>query len=92
MESDRGLDREWYRWEYNVGMRVKTSVTLPKDLLTRIDRTDRNRSAFVERAARAYLAALERARRDTRDREILDLHSKRMNAEAADVLEYQGLP
>jgi metal-responsive CopG/Arc/MetJ family transcriptional regulator len=78
--------------EYNGGMRVKTSVSLPKDLLIRIDRADRNRSAFVEKAARAYLASLERTRRDARDLEILNTNAERLNAEAADVLTYQSPP
>jgi metal-responsive CopG/Arc/MetJ family transcriptional regulator len=73
-------------------MRVKTSVTLPKDLLIRIDRANRNRSAFVEKAARAYLARLERTRRDARDLEILNTNAERLNAEAADVHKYQRLP
>jgi metal-responsive CopG/Arc/MetJ family transcriptional regulator len=81
-----------YKLEYDRGMRVKTSVTLPKDLLIRIDRVDRNRSAFVEKASRAYLATLEKTRRDARDLEILNTHAERLNAEAADVLKYQGLP
>jgi metal-responsive CopG/Arc/MetJ family transcriptional regulator len=71
-------------------MRVKTSVTLPGDLLAKIDRVDSNRSAFVERAARAYLAALERARRNQRDLRILNANADRLNAEAADVLSYQA--
>ncbi len=71
-------------------MRVKTSVTLPQELLARIDRVERNRSAFVEKASRVYLASLERARRNARDLEILNANANRLNAEAADVLEYQS--
>ena len=44
-------------------MRVKTSITLPKELLSRLDRVDKNRSALIERAALAYLARLEREKR-----------------------------
>jgi metal-responsive CopG/Arc/MetJ family transcriptional regulator len=73
-------------------VRVKTSITLPQDLLARIDRLDSNRSAFVERAARAYLARLERARREARDIEIINRNAGRLNAEAMDVLEYQRVP
>jgi|HubBroStandDraft_6_1064221.scaffolds.fasta_scaffold3160072_2 metal-responsive CopG/Arc/MetJ family transcriptional regulator len=73
-------------------MRVKTSVTLPQELLARIDRVDRNRSAFVEKASRVYLASLERARRNARDLEILNANADRLNAEASDVLEYQAVP
>jgi metal-responsive CopG/Arc/MetJ family transcriptional regulator len=73
-------------------MRVKTSVTLPKELLTRMDAVERNRSAFIERAARAYLAELERRRRNSRDLQILNANARALNAEAADVLAYQAFP
>jgi len=73
-------------------VRVKTSVTLPRELLKSIDREDPNRSAFIERATRAYLARLDKARRDAADVQIINRHADRLNREAQDVLEYQGLP
>lgn len=73
-------------------MRVKTSITLPADLLERVDRIDSNRSAFLERAALAYLARLEQARRDRRDIAIINRHARRLNREALETLEYQMLP
>lgn len=73
-------------------VRVKTSVTLPKDLLASIGRLDQNRSRFLERAAQAYLARLEEAKRDSRDVEIINRNADRLNREAQDVLDYQGLP
>ena len=73
-------------------MRVKTSVTLPADLLESIDRADPNRSAFIERAARAYLARLRKAERAARDIQIINRNAERLNHEAQDVLEYQRLP
>jgi metal-responsive CopG/Arc/MetJ family transcriptional regulator len=73
-------------------VRVKTSVTLSSDLLAHIDRVERNRSAFMERAARAYLAQLEKAARDAKDVSTINRHADRLNKEAAEVLEYQGLP
>jgi metal-responsive CopG/Arc/MetJ family transcriptional regulator len=73
-------------------MRVKTSVTLPEELLGEIDRLDSNRSAFLERAARQYLTQASKATRDARDAAIIERHAKRLNEEAMDVLEYQGLP
>ena len=73
-------------------MRVKTSVTLPEELLGEIDRLDSNRSAFLERAARQYLTQAAKTTRDARDAAIIERHSKRLNEEAMDVLEYQGLP
>lgn len=73
-------------------MRVKTSITLPDDLLAHIDKADSNRSSFLERAARHYLTRLKKAERETRDAAILDVHAERLNREALDVLEYQDLP
>jgi metal-responsive CopG/Arc/MetJ family transcriptional regulator len=73
-------------------VRIKTSITLPADLLQSIDRVDSNRSALIERATRAYLARLDRMRREARDVEIINANAERLNKEALDVLEYQGLP
>ena len=73
-------------------MRVKTSITLPQELLGRLDRIDKNRSALLERAARAYLEKLENEQRDQRDLEIINRNADRLNREAEDVLEYQQVP
>ena len=73
-------------------MRVKTSITLPAELLVRLDRLDNNRSALLERAALDYLDRLQREEQDRRDVEIINRHAKRLNREALDTLEYQELP
>jgi metal-responsive CopG/Arc/MetJ family transcriptional regulator len=73
-------------------VRVKTSITLPKELLGRLDQVDNNRSALLERAALAYLAQLERQVRDQKDIEIIDRNAGRLNREARDTLGYQQLP
>ena len=73
-------------------MRVKTSITLPQELLSRLDLVDKNRSALLERAAVSYLAVIERERRDRQDREIIDRNSERLNKEALDALSYQQIP
>ena len=70
-------------------MRVKTSITLPQELLNRLDRLDRNRSALLERAALVYLAQLEKQARDRKDVEIIDQNAERLNREAIDALDYQ---
>jgi metal-responsive CopG/Arc/MetJ family transcriptional regulator len=75
-----------------VFVRIKTSITLPEELLVSIDRVDSNRSSFIERACRAYLVRLEKAKRDAADAEIINRNADRLNYEARDVLEYQGLP
>ncbi len=49
-----------------------------------------NRSEFLEKAAWARLAALERRRREERDRGILNRKARDLNSEALDVLEYQA--
>jgi metal-responsive CopG/Arc/MetJ family transcriptional regulator len=73
-------------------VRVKTSITLPSELLSQLDRVDKNRSALLERAARAYLTRLESQQRDRRDIEIINRNADRLNREAMDTLEYQQLP
>jgi metal-responsive CopG/Arc/MetJ family transcriptional regulator len=72
-------------------VRVKTSITLPEELLGRLDRVDNNRSALLERAALAYLAHIEREKRDQKDIEIINRNAERLNREALDILEYQRL-
>jgi metal-responsive CopG/Arc/MetJ family transcriptional regulator len=73
-------------------VKVKTSITLPEELLGRLDRLGKNRSALLERAALAYLARLEREERDRRDVEIINRNAERLNREAMDTLDYQQLP
>jgi metal-responsive CopG/Arc/MetJ family transcriptional regulator len=72
-------------------MRVKTSVTLPAELIARLDLIDSNRSAVLERAARAFLALHERQSRDARDMEIIGRNADALNREAADALAFQRL-
>jgi metal-responsive CopG/Arc/MetJ family transcriptional regulator len=79
-------------WAYSYLVRVKTSITLPKELLGRLDRLDKNRSALLERAALAYLAQLEGQARDQKDIEIINRNAKSLNRDAIDTLEYQQLP
>lgn len=74
-------------------MKVKTSVTLSEDLLDEIDKLGdqfRNRSEFLETAARAFISQLQRSQQDARDLEIINRNAKRLNREAADVLAFQG--
>jgi len=74
------------------GTRVKTSVTLPEDLLRSLDRIARgqtNRSRLIEEALRDLLERRARAERDARDLEIINRNADRLNDEAADVLGYQ---
>lgn len=73
-------------------MKVKTSITLPEELLSALDRAaggHTNRSRLIEQAVRALLESKARATRDARDIEVINRHADRLNAEAADVLDYQ---
>ena len=77
----------WYVYR----VRVKTSVTLPEQLLQQIDQEDSNRSGFLEKAARQYLAQIARAKREARDEQILNAHLESINKDALDTSEYQDL-
>jgi metal-responsive CopG/Arc/MetJ family transcriptional regulator len=77
-----------------VELRVKTSVTLPVDLLRSLDRAagpHGNRSRLVEQAIRALLEGRAKAERDTKEIGLINRHADRLSNEAADVLEYQTL-
>lgn len=73
-------------------MKTKTSVTLSQDILELIDQNaqgEKNRSAFIETAVRAYLTVIKRHRRDQEDLLLINRLSDRLNAEASDVLGFQ---
>lgn len=73
-------------------MRVKTSVTLPKDLLLRVDALagkKHKRSEVIESALRDFLQNKQRAERDQRELETINANAEKLNEEALDVLEYQ---
>ena len=76
-------------------MKTKTSVTISDDVLRAVDSVagaDSNRSQFIETAVKRFLEHLRRERRNARDLEIINRRSKRLNREAAAVLDFQGLP
>ena len=74
-------------------MKVKTSITLSQELLreidTQIEAQERSRSEFIEEAVRAFLAGADRAALQVREAALLRKHAAALNAEMADVLEYQ---
>ena len=73
--------------------RVKTSVTLPGDLLRSVDRIaggETNRSRVIEEALRDLVERRAKAERDARDLEIINRNAERLNDEAEDVLDYQA--
>jgi metal-responsive CopG/Arc/MetJ family transcriptional regulator len=82
-------------WEYFGSMKIKTSITLAEDLLKVIDEQSgphKNRSVFIEKAVRAYVAQVTRDRQNARDLDIINRQADRLNQEAEDVLTYQVLP
>jgi len=73
-------------------MKVKTSITLSREILRAIDRHHsefKSRSEFLEVAARGFLTRLARTKADRRDLNIINRHADELNAEAEDVLAYQ---
>ncbi len=83
------------RWSIFGGMKVKTSITLSRELLQAVDaRTGRgrSRSEFIEAALQAFLDKSMRDERGARDLEILNRRATRLNREAVDVLAYQVIP
>ena len=74
-------------------MKVKTSVTLSEDILKRLARAARkgeSRSQTVERLVQEGLASRERRSADAEELARINRHADSLNAEALDVLEYQG--
>jgi metal-responsive CopG/Arc/MetJ family transcriptional regulator len=73
-------------------MKLKTSITLPQELVEQIDDLVGqygNRSTLIERAIRDFLAAQTRRVRDAEDLAILNGNADDLNREASDVLSYQ---
>jgi Arc/MetJ-type ribon-helix-helix transcriptional regulator len=76
-------------------MKVKTSITLSRELLDAVDAQTgrgRSRSEFIEAALQAFLDKSMRDERGARDLEILNRRATRLNREAVDVLAYQVIP
>jgi metal-responsive CopG/Arc/MetJ family transcriptional regulator len=74
-------------------MKLKTSITLSKDVLEDVDRlagSKHSRSSFIERVLRKYLRDRSRAALQARDLERLNNAADRLNSEAAEVLDYQA--
>lgn len=74
-------------------MRVKTSVTLPKDLLLRVDAftgKKHKRSAVIETALRQYIARETPKALNQSDMEIINANADLLNQQAAETLEFQA--
>ena len=74
-------------------MKIKTSVTLSREVLSAVDRLagrNGNRSALIERAIVEYVARRAMAARDKKDRDLLDRHADALNRETSEVLDFQA--
>jgi metal-responsive CopG/Arc/MetJ family transcriptional regulator len=73
-------------------MKVKTSITVDKDLLKAVDALSgkyKNRSEFIEAALHSYIALITRSEQNAKDLEIINHYADDLNREALDVLDYQ---
>lgn len=73
-------------------MKVKTSITLSKNLLKEIDliiSKSGNRSLFIEEAIKNYLIHKKRDLRNKNDLDIINRSADELNKEADDILSYQ---
>jgi metal-responsive CopG/Arc/MetJ family transcriptional regulator len=74
-------------------MKVKTSITLSKEVLEavrRITPKGGSRSETIERLLRDGFSRRARRARDRRDLELINQNAERLNQEAEDVLSYQA--
>jgi metal-responsive CopG/Arc/MetJ family transcriptional regulator len=74
-------------------MRVRTSVTLPKELLIKVDALAGKkfkRSAIVESALRDYVAKENRNELNKRDIEIINKNADLINKQVKETLSFQA--
>ena len=73
-------------------MKVKTSITISKNLLKEIDliiSKSGNRSHFIEEAINNYLNQKRRITRNKKDLILINNSADELNKEAEDILSYQ---
>jgi len=74
-------------------MKEKTSITLSKEILSRIDRIagpKQSRSAFIEAVLAQYLRKRARAQIEARDLELLNKAADELSVEVEEVLRDQA--
>ncbi len=74
-------------------MRVRTSVTLPKELLIKVDALagkKHKRSAIVESALRDYVTKENRNELNKRDIEIINKNADLINKQVKETLSFQA--
>jgi len=75
-------------------MKEKTSITLSTEVLAGIDEiagSKHSRSAFIEQVLKGYLRQRAREEANARDLHCLNQAARRLNTEAEDAIEYQGI-
>jgi metal-responsive CopG/Arc/MetJ family transcriptional regulator len=73
--------------------KVRTSITLPKELLLKVDALagkSRNRSAIVESALRDYVTKKNGEKLNKRDIEIINANAALINKQVEETLEFQA--
>ncbi|HKO03808.1 MAG TPA: ribbon-helix-helix protein, CopG family [Candidatus Acidoferrales bacterium] len=73
-------------------MKEKTSITLSPEVLAKVDQlagSRLSRSAVIEEVLRSFFRERSRRKMHARDLERINAAAGRLNAEAAEVLEYQ---
>ena len=74
-------------------MKVRTSVTLPRELLVEVDALagkKHKRSAIVETALRDYVAKKNGNELNKRDIEIINKNAEMINKQVEETLEFQA--
>ncbi len=73
-------------------MKLKTSLTLSEDLVTKLDRMAGpkvSRSAFIEKVLRDFVEGRTQALREAREVAAINRHAAKLNAEMKDALSFQ---
>ncbi len=77
---------------YTFGMTVKTSISLPEEIIAEINETGQSRSAFILEATREKLQRLKQKKRDEQEVAKLNNISQKIADELHDTLGDQQLP
>ncbi len=78
---------------YIGSMKQKTSITLSEDVLRDLDRragSGQSRSAYIERVLRRHFRRVDREAAQRLDVERINAAADQINAEMAEVLEFQA--
>jgi metal-responsive CopG/Arc/MetJ family transcriptional regulator len=74
-------------------MKLKTSLTLSEDLVSKLDRLAGpkvSRSSFIEKVLRDFVEARARAKLNAREVARINRHAAKLNAEMKDAMSFQS--